>query len=55
MEKCDSKVSELIAEQESAAFDAERLVAISAELLDLQTEKAKLEEEWLQVTLSLEG
>jgi ATP-binding cassette subfamily F protein uup len=55
MEKCDSKVSELIAEQESAAFDAERLVAISAELLDLQAEKAKLEEEWLQVTLSLEG
>jgi ATP-binding cassette subfamily F protein uup len=55
MEKCDSKVAELIAEQESAAFDASRLVAISAELLDLQTEKAKLEEEWLQVTLSLEG
>jgi ATP-binding cassette subfamily F protein uup len=55
MEKCDLKVSELIAEQESAAFDAERLVAISAELLDLQAEKAKLEEEWLQVTLSLEG
>jgi ATP-binding cassette subfamily F protein uup len=55
MEKCDSKVAELIAEQESAAFDAPRLVAISAELLDLQTEKAKLEEEWLQVTLSLEG
>jgi ATP-binding cassette subfamily F protein uup len=55
MEKCDSKVAELIAEQESAAFDAPRLVAISAELLDLQAEKAKLEEEWLQVTLSLEG
>ena len=55
MEKCDSRIAELIAEQESSAFDADRLVAISTELLDLQAEKAKLEEEWLQVTLSLEG
>jgi ATP-binding cassette subfamily F protein uup len=55
MEKCDSRISALLTEQESSAFDAERLIAISAELLDLQAEKAKLEEEWLQVTLSLEG
>jgi ATP-binding cassette subfamily F protein uup len=55
MEKCDSKVTELITEQESSAFDASRLAAISGELLDLQAEKAKLEEEWLQVTLLLEG
>ena len=55
MEKCDSRIVALTAEQESSAFDAERLIAISAELLDLQAEKAKLEEEWLQVTLSLEG
>ena len=55
MEKCDSRIAELIAEQESSAFDADRLVAISTELQDLQAEKAKLEEEWLQVTLSLEG
>ena len=49
------RIAELITEQESSAFDADRLVAISTELLDLQAEKAKLEEEWLQVTLSLEG
>jgi ATP-binding cassette subfamily F protein uup len=55
MEKCDSRIAELITEQESSAFDADRLIAISAELLELQAEKAKLEEEWLQVTLSLEG
>ena len=55
MEKCDSRIADLILEQESSAFDADRLVAISSELLELQAEKAKLEEEWLQVTLSLEG
>jgi hypothetical protein len=42
-------------EQESAAFDADRLVAIAAELTGLNKEATKLEEEWLQVTLSLEG
>jgi hypothetical protein len=55
MEKCDSRITALIAEQESFAFDADRLIAISAELLELQAEKTKLEEEWLQVTLSLEA
>jgi ATP-binding cassette subfamily F protein uup len=55
MEKCDSRVVALIAEQESSAFDAERLIAIAKELTELQAEKAKLEEEWLQLTLSLEG
>jgi ATP-binding cassette subfamily F protein uup len=55
MEKCDSRIAALIAEQESSAFDADRLIAISAELQELQAEKTKLEEEWLQVTLSLEG
>jgi ATP-binding cassette subfamily F protein uup len=55
LEKFDSRISELNLEQESSAFDADRLVAISAELLELHSEKAKLEEEWLQVTLSLEG
>ena len=55
MEKCDSAISLLIAEQESAAFDAERLIAITSELETLEIEKRKLEEEWLQVTLSLEN
>jgi ATP-binding cassette subfamily F protein uup len=55
LEKFDTRISELNLEQESSAFDADRLVAISSELLELHSEKAKLEEEWLQVTLSLEG
>ena len=55
MEKCDLRITELVKEQDSSAFDAERLIAISAELSQLQGEKAKLEEEWLQVTLSLDA
>ena len=55
MEKCDSRITELVKEQDSSAFNAERLIAISAELAQLQGEKAKLEEEWLQVTLSLDA
>jgi ATP-binding cassette subfamily F protein uup len=55
MEKCDNAISTLIAEQETAAFDAERLIAITSELAELQAAKAKFEEEWLQVTLLLEG
>jgi len=55
MEKCSAAIAALTAEQESAAFDADRLVAITAELAVLITEAAKLEEEWLQVTLSLES
>ena len=55
MEKCSAAIAALTAEQESSAFDAERLVAIAAELAVLSKEATKLEEEWLQVTLSLEG
>jgi ATP-binding cassette subfamily F protein uup len=55
MEKCDTAISTLLAEQEMAAFDAERLIAIASELEELQASKAKFEEEWLQVTLLLEG
>ena len=55
MEKCSAAIAVLTAEQESAAFDADRLVAITAELAVLGMEATKLEEEWLQVTLSLES
>jgi ATP-binding cassette subfamily F protein uup len=54
MEKCDAAIATLIAEQETAAFDAERLIAITSELEVLMGEKVKLEEDWLQVTLALE-
>jgi ATP-binding cassette subfamily F protein uup len=55
MEKCAVAIATLTAEQESAAFDADRLVAIASELVVLSAEAAKLEEDWLLVTLSLEG
>jgi ATP-binding cassette subfamily F protein uup len=55
MEKCNAAIVALTAEQESAAFDANRLVAIASELMVLSAEAAKLEEDWLLVTLSLEG
>jgi ATP-binding cassette subfamily F protein uup len=55
MEKCSVAIAALTAEQETAAFDAYRLIAIAAELAALGMEATKLEEEWLQVTLSLEG
>jgi ATP-binding cassette subfamily F protein uup len=55
MEKCAVAIAALTAEQETAAFDADRLVAIASELVTLSAEAAKLEEDWLLVTLSLEG
>ena len=55
LEKCGKQISALVAEQERAAYDANRLIAITTELGHLKGEKAKLEEEWLQVMHSLEG
>ena len=55
MEKADTRIAELEKEQESAAFDANRLQEIGEELVRTRLEKDKLEEEWLQVTLSLES
>ena len=55
MEKADTRIAELVAEQENAAFDADRLHAITDELIVLRAEKDKLEEEWLQTIVLLEG
>ena len=55
MEKADSRIAELEGEQEGAPFDAERLHEISNEIAQLRGEKNRLEEEWLQVTVLLEG
>ncbi len=55
MEKADSRIAELEGEQEGASFDAERLNEITNELAQLRGEKNRLEEEWLQVTVLLEG
>jgi len=55
MEKADSRILELEGEQEGASFDAGRLNEITKELAQLRGEKNRLEEEWLQVTVLLEG
>jgi len=55
MEKCATAIAVLSAEQESAAFDADRLIEIASQLEALRAEAAKLEEDWLRVTLLLEG
>ena len=55
MEKADSRITELEGEQEGASFDAERLNEITKEIAQLRGEKNRLEEEWLQVTVLLEG
>lgn len=55
MEKADSRIAELESEQEDASFDAERLLEITNEIAQLWGEKNRLEEEWLQVTVLLEG
>jgi ATP-binding cassette subfamily F protein uup len=54
MEKADSKISELENELDAAAFDPARLQILTGDLENIRLEKAKLEEAWLQVTLSLE-
>ena len=54
MEKADSRIAELESEQEDASFDAERLHAITNELIQLRADKSRLEEEWLEITLKLE-
>jgi len=55
MEKADTRITELETEQEGASFDAERLNEITNEIAQLRGEKNRLEEEWLQVTVLLEG
>ncbi len=55
MEKADTRISELETEQEAASFDPGRLISLTQELETLRHDKNKIEEEWLQVTLSLES
>ena len=55
MEKADSRITELEGEQEESSFNAERLLEITNEIAQLRGEKNRLEEEWLQVTVLLEG
>ena len=55
IEKANTRISELEAEQESASFDSDQLTSITRELENQRSDKHKLEDEWLQVTLILEA
>ena len=55
IQKGKEKRTSLLAEQESEAFDPERLTAIASEITKLETELEQREEEWLHLTLMLEG
>ncbi|MEY3752731.1 MAG: ABC transporter ATP-binding protein [Actinobacteria bacterium] len=55
IEKANSRITELESEQEESSFNAERLLEITNEIAQLRGDKNRLEEEWLQVTVLLEG
>ena len=53
IEKAAEKLSALLEEQESSAYDAPRLIEISDELALIRASQVALEEEWLATTLAL--
>lgn len=55
IEKAREKIAALKSKEEAASFDAARLIEIASELAATQAELAAREEEWLAITLALEG
>lgn len=55
IEKMNERILELLEREVSAAFDPQLLLGITQELANMRSEQDRLEEEWLQVTLSLEN
>ena len=55
MEKLDNEILNLVQIQESVAFDAEKLIEATANLEKAQIKRSELEDEWLNLTLQLEG
>ena len=53
--KLDEAISALVEEQSSAAFDAQRLIEITAKLEELRADKNTKEEEWLFATTALDS
>ena len=53
--KLDEAINALVEEQSTAAFDAERLIEISAKLEELRADKNTKEEEWLFATTALDN
>ena len=52
--KLDEAINALVEEQSTAAFDAERLIEITAKLEELRADKNTKEEEWLFATTALD-
>ena len=55
IEKADAEIAELVKAQEAAAFNAEELIATTKSLNEAEKKRASLEEEWLNISLQLEG
>jgi len=55
IEKAREKLVALKAEQESASFDAPRLIEIATEMATIESELATREEEWLEITMALDS
>ncbi len=55
MEKLDNEILNLVQIQESVAFDAEKLIEATANLEKAKIKRSELEDEWLNLTLQLEG
>jgi len=53
--KVDEQISALLEEQSGAAFDAQRLIEITAKLEELRQDKNTKEEEWLFATTALDN
>jgi len=52
--KLDEQINALVEEQSTAAFDAQRLIEITAKLEELRADKNTKEEEWLFATTALD-
>ena len=55
IEKVSQEETVLIAEQESAAFDHQKLIEVGQKLQSVQSQRQKLEEEWLELSDKISG
>lgn len=55
MEKLDLELADLNRSQELAAFDAEKLLEVTSKLAEASARRTALEEQWLNITMKLEG
>jgi ATP-binding cassette subfamily F protein uup len=55
IEKVSQEETVLVAEQESAAFDHQKLIEVGQKLQSVQSQRQKLEEEWLELSDKISG